>query len=263
MADILLEDEGSAAMTHHRHIVVLAALAVGLTQVVGCKSEPKQEYNFGFKHSTDPAIDNPPPISAQTHIAAGVLAEQGKMPDQAESSYRQAVALEPNNQAAIFSLARVLNSQKKFDESIPLWERLVVLSKGSADSYSNLGFTYDQAKRDQDAELAFRRAISIDPSHRRSRLNYSQLLARQGRMGDAANQMSAVLPPAAVHFNLGLLYERAGKTDTARKHYVRSLQFDPQFRKSADRLAYMNSNPQRPRPLDDRSDVNPTSADIR
>jgi len=244
-----------------------SAWASALTLVAGCQlfeKKPTSGFSMDKTYVPDPAIDNPPPINAQTHLAAGMVAEQSRDMNQAESSYRAAVKAEPNNQSAVFSLARVLNATRKFDEAIPLWEQLVRLSRGSADSYSNLGYTYYVAERDSDAELAFRRAISVDPNHRRSRLNYSQLLARQGRMADAATQMSAVLPPAAVHFNLGLIYERAGKSDVALKHYTRSLQFDPGFRKSAERIAYMKANPQRPRPADSDIDrFESTSADIR
>jgi len=242
--------------------LVLSTIVLIAPVFGGCSmlARDKPGYSVEKQYVSDPAIDNPPAIQSQTHLAAGMVSEQNGQLQQAESSYKAALALEPDNSKALFSIARLLNSQKKYDQSIPYWESLVRVNKGSADSYSNLGYTYMLAERDSNSEQAFLRAISADPKHRRARLNYSQLLGRQGRMQDAATQMSAILPPAAVHFNLGLMYERGGNASIARQHYVRSLQFDPQFRQSADRIAYLAANPQRPRPLSNSDQEQPNQA---
>ncbi len=191
--------------------LVLSTIVLIAPVFGGCSmlARDKPGYSVEKQYVSDPAIDNPPAIQSQTHLAAGMVSEQNGQLQQAESSYKAALALEPDNSKALFSIARLLNSQKKYDQSIPYWESLVRVNKGTADSYSNLGYTYMLAERDSNSEQAFGRAISADPKHRRARLNYSQLLARQGRMQDAATQMSAILPPAAVHFNLGLMYEPA------------------------------------------------------
>ena len=77
--------------------------------------------------------------------------------------------------------------------------------------YNSLGWFYQQANRLPDAEKAYKQGLSIDPRSEPCRVNYGLMLARHNRQDEAKAQLSEVLPPAEVAYNL---FEQ-GKYDQA------------------------------------------------
>ena len=136
------------------------------------------------------------PISANTHFAAGQLAEsEGRLP-QAVEQYKQALALNPRQADAMFRLGVAYAELRDFPNAIQTWNRYIDLTGGSATAFSNLGFCQELAGNPPAAEAAYQKGILRDPRSEPCHVNYGLMLARNGRPVEGLHQLQIVLPPA-------------------------------------------------------------------
>ncbi|MBV9221994.1 MAG: tetratricopeptide repeat protein, partial [Methylobacteriaceae bacterium] len=72
------------------------------------------------------------PHFADAWFNLGVLQERGGRKEEALSSYREAFRLEPGYGDAIHNAAALLMDMRRFDEALPLWERIAAASPEGA-----------------------------------------------------------------------------------------------------------------------------------
>jgi Tfp pilus assembly protein PilF len=178
-----------------------------------------------------------PPISAQTHFAAGQLAESRGDFELAIRQYRDALSLDKNHAPSLYRLGCVYAQQKRFAESIDSWKRYIAATENSATGYSNLAFAEELAGDPNAAEADYQRGIAKDPKNQPCRVNYGLMLARRGRIGEATLQLQAVLSPAQVHYNLATVHELQHRKDLARIEYQKAIALDPNFADARTRMA--------------------------
>jgi protein O-GlcNAc transferase len=226
-----------------KHWRIALALAAGLS--AGCGGN-KDVDNKGVPRHTQQLVKpedrqfeqaKDPPLTANTHFAAGQLAEtQGNLTVALEQ-YARALKIEPKHEASVFRTAIVYSRMGQHPQAIATWKRYIELMKTSAAGYSNLGLAYELAGERDHAEVAYRRGIDLDPKNQPCRVNYGLMLARAGRTEDAVEQLGAVLTPAQVHYNLGSVYESMGAREKAKLEYRKSLELDPGLKAAQMRLA--------------------------
>jgi Tfp pilus assembly protein PilF len=187
-------------------------------------------------HST---FDTPkdPPFNPETRYAAGKLAETQGQPEAAMQQYVEALKGNPKHQDALYSLAVLQTKAKMYPQAIETWKRYVSVCNGSATASNNLAFCFELAGRNSDAETTYKSGIKKEPKNEPCRTNYGLFLARNGRRKEAVEQLSAVLQPAEVHYNLGSVYEQMGRRDDARSEYEKALELDPQLWEAKSRMA--------------------------
>jgi tetratricopeptide (TPR) repeat protein len=178
-----------------------------------------------------------PPFTAATRFAAGQLAESQGNLDSAVTQYREALKIDPNHQQALFRLGAVYTQTRRFDEAIPTWQHYVKATNYSPAAYNNLALCLEAARRDADAERAYQAGIGRDPKDSSCRVNYGIMLARIGRLDDAMAQLGTVLTPAEANYNLGSVFEQAGKKEEAKAYYRKALELDPKLADARSRLA--------------------------
>jgi tetratricopeptide (TPR) repeat protein len=190
--------------------------------------------NQKFEQSQDP------PISADTYFAAAQLAESQDSPVRAIQQYQQAIRTDPKHLPAIFRLGTLYTQMKLYPQAVEVWQMYVKATTGSAAAYNNLGFCYELARKHAEAEAAYKKGIARDYTDQSCRVNYGLMLARQGKMIEAAEQFGTVLRPAEVHYNLGSVYEQQGKKQQARAEYEKTLLLDATLHDAKVRLAGLN-----------------------
>lgn len=217
--------------------VMLAAFAAG------CGSNPKtQPATDTSASSQSNSFDQSkaPPIRAQTHFAAGQLAEsQGDMTTAVEQ-YQKAMSLNPKYADAMFRLGCVLTTTRDFRNALDTWNRYVTLTQGSATAYNNLAFCQELAGDPIAAESAYRKGIARDPANEPCHVNYGLMLARHGRPNEALLQLQAVLPPGKAHYDLASVYEQAGQKKEAKAEYAKALELDPNLGDAKAKLATLD-----------------------
>jgi tetratricopeptide (TPR) repeat protein len=178
-----------------------------------------------------------PPLSADTHFAAGQLSEyQGNFPA-AIAQFQEALKLNPNHRNALYHLGQVYTATRQYGEAFAVWQRYLKVTNYSPAAYNNLALCYEQAGRLEDAEKAYKAGIEKDPSDPSCRVNYGLMLARHGRIDDATAQLQTVLSPAETQYNLGSVYEQLGNRDEAKRRYRKALELDPKLADARRRLA--------------------------
>lgn len=211
-----------------------------ITGVPQAQAAEMQAARTGFDAATEPAL------TAETRYAAGRVAESRGDLNQAIRQYEEALKLDPKHAAAMYHLGVIHTQLKDFPRATALWERYLVATGHAASGYANLGYCHEQAGRIQQAEDAYRAGIKKDPTNGPCRINLGLLLARQGRVADAREQLSRVLPPEEVYYNLGSVFEQEGFYSLSRSMYEAALAAVPDFEPARTRLSRLPSAPKTP-----------------
>ncbi len=208
--------------------------------VVGCnnsgqrqvsRSQPPVLAQDNFELAKEPAIN------AETRFAAGQLAESRGDFRRASLQYVQALKLDPNHLKAMNRLAVVYAMTRQYDQSIEIARRYVNATNRSADAWNNLAQCYEFANRNDEAEDAYKSGIAANGTNVPCRVNYGLWLARKDRVDEARAQMSAVLKPAEVHYNIASVLEMQGNKPAAKVEFAKALEADPTFSDAKKRLA--------------------------
>lgn len=179
------------------------------------------------------------PIAAETHFAAGQFAESQGHLDQAAEQYRKALKLNPKHRGALFRTGVAQVGQRKLNEAIETWTRYVAATDGDATAYANLGFAYELAGRNADAETAYLKGIRRAPTNPACRVNYGLMLARKERFNEATLQLQTVLNASEVSYNLASVYESLGRREQEKIGYRKALELAPDMQDAQARLDAM------------------------
>jgi tetratricopeptide (TPR) repeat protein len=183
-----------------------------------------------------------PPLTADTHFAAGQLNEmQGAIPI-AIAQYEAALRLNPRHAPSLWRLARLYSQQKQYPQAIATWNRYILATDKAAVGYSNLAYCQELAGDLSGAEQSYQAGIARDPNNQPARVNYGLMLARQGRLDEARAQFSSVLAPAEVHYNIASVFQQQGKKAAARAEYLEAIKADPKFVDAQMRMTELDKN---------------------
>ena len=208
-----------------------------LVGIVGCAkngataNSEKVPSNAEFDRARDPAIN------ANTHFAAGQLAESRGDFGAAVSQYQAALKVNPQHQPSLYRLAVLYTNQKAYAEAITYWKKYVKATDESAGAYSNLALCEELSGRPEIAEADYRRGVHADPKNEQCRVNYGLMLARHGRISEATVQLQAVLSPAEIHYDLASVYQAQGRREEAKREYRKSIELNPELNDAKARLA--------------------------
>ncbi|MCR4299986.1 MAG: tetratricopeptide repeat protein [Sulfuricaulis sp.] len=119
--------------------------------------------------------------------------------EDAEKSYRKAMALEPRFAPAYVNLGGLLVKQERYMEARDLLRRAIALDPENADAYNNLGLANRKLGNLAEAFGAYRVALEKNPTM------------------------------AGIWHNLGLLYEEGNRSTEAMDCFKRAVELDPEF----------------------------------
>ncbi len=135
-----------------------------------------------------------------------------------------------------FDLGNSYLRQKNYDEAIVQFERALGKAKNSnlPVILSRIADTYTAAGKFPEAEENYRKALELQPDSPGVRNNYSQALARIGRLEEALAEIgkAAELNPdgaARYYLNLGIILTNAGKMDVSAVAFEKSIEFNPEI----------------------------------
>jgi Flp pilus assembly protein TadD len=125
------------------------------------------------------------------------------------------------------ALSDVAYQSGRYDEAA----RLLYGVASTAPEYSNLGNALEKTERDEEAEAAYREALSLDPSFAPTHLNLGNLLHKQQRHSDADEQYRAALALrsdyAKAWNGLGNSLQSQGRLKEALEAFRHAVQYDP------------------------------------
>jgi protein O-mannosyl-transferase len=161
--------------------------------------------------------------------------------DDALRQFQEAVALDPAQGSYWRNLGVAYASKKQWPEAIQAFRRAVRAfqsapspAPGISALFVQLGAALEESGQLDDAIDAFRRAIQLDPADFDAHIRLAGVLARQGSLGAARDELLAALranPHSAeaylAHFDLGRIYARQGLRADAQREYQQALALNP------------------------------------
>lgn len=163
---------------------------------------------------------------ALRHHRAGQLAE-------AESAYRQVLAVLPRHADSLHLLGLVAQQGGRTDAAVALIRQAIAINGKAAPFHCTLGNALLEKKHLDDALACFRKAIRLDPQLVEAQVNLGCALSEAGQVDDAVRHFRLALAArpdlALAHNNLGDALRRQGRLDEAVASCRKALQLDPGY----------------------------------
>ncbi len=158
------------------------------------------------------------PGGMDDHLLLGRLYRLNNDLQKAESEFKTAVALQPDSEEAVTTLAYLYN---ELGDTVRAAQALSsVPNPGrSAKLYSALGYTYEQQKQYKEAIDAYRHAIAMDRDNLDAIRGLAQNLLNDGQADAALEQYKVIADAdpedAQTYVRIAEIYKRQGKFDLA------------------------------------------------
>lgn len=181
---------------------------------------------------------NSPSISAndpqQLLIAGQAAQDQGHF-DEAIRTYNRVIALSANQSRtaalANFRIGNAYMSQGKFGNAEVAFERAVTLNPTDAESYNNLGEALGELKQYPRAIEAFNKAVSLDPKLLKAKYNQAVSYDRMGNLRYSEFVFRSLIksnPGYSLSYDgLAVTLSKAGRAKEAIAFHEKAIALDP------------------------------------
>jgi choline-sulfatase len=165
------------------------------------------------------------------HQMLGAVDAQEKRWDEAASSFRRALAVDPEHKASLFGLANAYRGLGRKDEALVGFERLLALSpRDSKAVLAAADLLAEKGERGRAIVLLEESSAGSDaPPILANQLG--ELYVAEGRAAEARAAFERALAAnpelAQPHFNLGALAEEKGDAAVAIRHYQKTVELAP------------------------------------
>jgi Tfp pilus assembly protein PilF len=181
-----------------------------------------------------------PRNAAALHLLGALLHQTGRS-DEAASLMRQAIAIEPRNPDYHYNLGCVLNAAGRMDEAIESLSKAIALKPQYPEAHFEIGNAHAKAGRLDGAEKSLRRALDLQPANATIMNNLGRVLRAMYRTDDAIAvwQRSVTLQPdlAIAHLNIGMVRFEQNRLDEAEQSLRRVLAIQPDQPEATQQLA--------------------------
>lgn len=172
--------------------------------------------------------------------AALTLHQQGRLRE-AETAYRDFLAIDPMHAAALHYLGLLLLQQGHPEMATDLIRRSLARQERNPEAHYHLGLALAQLGQFADVVTHNQRAVELQPGNVEAHLNLGNGLKALGRLADAeaayrrAIELAPNLPQ--VHFNLANLLDSCGRSEEAIAAFERTLALRPDYPEALNNLA--------------------------
>ncbi len=146
-------------------------------------SEAALQFERALAHRPDGALCN----------RLGLIYLQAGAAEQAGSSFRRALALDPHNVSAMLNLGNALQDLRRHDEAVAVYRQAIESSPGNADAHVCLGSAHEACQRYDTALACYARALELNPRHVDALLNIGGLRQRELQLDAARASFEAAL----------------------------------------------------------------------
>ncbi len=157
----------------------------------------------------------------------GVIANQAGQPEAAIELIGKSIRLFPNNPYGYNNLGEAYRALKRFDEATQAYHQALVLLPAFPEVYNNLGNTCKTLGQRQEAEVHYRKALEVQPDYAEAHNNLGNLFKDDGNFEQAiacyrkALSLKPDYPEA--WYNLANVFQDGGLIDQAMAGYQQAL----------------------------------------
>jgi len=189
------------------------------------------------------AKESQAPNAVAEHLRLGAWHLENNRPDEAESEYRKAIALDPNSTESHFHLGNIQTRRGRLTEAEANYCKALAIDPNNVKALNNLGNILKQQSRFAEAEASYRRAIEIQPDFVNAHGNLGVMSEEQGRFAAAETHYRRALEfgadNASLLFNLGNALKVQERLVEAEDYYRKALSIKPDFASAAINLGNM------------------------
>jgi TolB-like protein/Flp pilus assembly protein TadD len=182
------------------------------------QAKPRTVFEKGRQHALRAIELND--AEAESHIALGLVKLLYDWDwDSARMEFEKALELNPNSSSAMLAQSLYLNVMERFDESIRLLKRAVIIDPLNLPQLQNLGETYYLANQLEEAKETYEKVLEMSPTFRAALNGVAMVHLRWGEFQKAIEifQESRRLTGDELKgaTNLGFAYAMAGEKEKA------------------------------------------------
>jgi Tfp pilus assembly protein PilF len=210
-----------------------AVLALSAACLGGCELPPKTAPATPpapapqAPRPAEPTVKVGPREAAEVKVEFAHVLEKSD-PAAAMNGYLEAHKHDPSNLDALLGIARLLDADGRFAESMVYYRKAEKAKPSNAKVACNYGYSLYLQGRYGEAETALRQALARQPASAQSHNNLGMVLARTGRPADALTEFRrAGCNDADARVNLAFALTLQKSWAEARVQYQRALALDP------------------------------------
>jgi len=180
----------------------------------------------------EPREDHDRPISgrqvADVQLTLARSLEHRGENEQAIEAYRKAVEKDPRRATGYWRMAILQDRLGRVSESEALYQEALKRDSKNPDLHCDYGYSLYLQRRWAESEERLRKAIALNPRHRRAHNNLGLVLAQTEQSEAAlAEFRKAGCDPAEARSNLAFVMTLNHRWDDAREQYERALDANP------------------------------------
>jgi len=141
--------------------------------------------------------------------------------------YERARSFRADEPGIAVRLAVLYDRATNYDRAATEYEIALKEDPTNADLWNDFAYFQYQRAEFVDAEISVRRALVLNPDHKRAWVTRGLIEAEQQRYDDAFASLTKAISPAAAHNDLGIILARQGRTNLARKEFAEARRLDP------------------------------------
>lgn len=178
----------------------------------------------------------PTDLGPEVYVANGQLWETNGDFNKALEQYGRALELEPENAAALASVARLHDRQGNVDQAIKYFHKAIESEPSDPGLYSDLGMLLSKMGRHDEAAAQLQKSIAIAPKTKRYANNLAIVLMEAGRSEEAFSVLAKAHEPAKAHYNMAYLEYQHQNLEKTRGHLQQAIALDPTLKPAHDLL---------------------------
>ena len=164
-------------------------------------------------------------------LMLGIIHGRVGNPAEAEACLRKAMKLRGTHVPTLYNLGIAIRDQGRYDEALPLFERVVALAQQHGDAHDNIAHCHLALGDLEQAAASFRKAIDIFPRKAELWSNLGSVRQAQGHLSEAEScyRKALALDPlmATAYDSLGSALTGQGRFEEALECYRESLRRHP------------------------------------
>lgn len=179
-------------------------------------------------------------------ILLDIAYEQENLEDfsSAIDSLREALSINPNNEAALHELAHCYESMNKLDELVIFYQQFIDNQPYSGTAWYNLGNAFFKLEDYERAMEAYDYCLAIDENYTLALYNRANSLIQLERYPEAVREFEAVMAAEGIGAHtlcyIGECYEKMNDLQAASEHYLHALEIDDTFTDAMIGMAVVN-----------------------